>query len=47
MDIVLATNDEENLKGSTQLHMDMADGVNTMVYSEAQPDGSREWQLGT
>jgi [histone H3]-dimethyl-L-lysine9 demethylase len=40
MYIALATTDEENSKGSTRLHMDMADGVNIMVYSEARPDGS-------
>jgi len=38
--IALATNDEEGSKGSTRLHMDMADGVNIMVHSEAGPDGS-------
>jgi len=40
MYIALATNDEEGSKGSTRLHMDMADGVNIMVHSEARPDGS-------
>jgi lysine-specific demethylase 3 len=40
MYIALATTDEEGSKGSTRLHMDMADGVNIMVYSEARPDGS-------
>ncbi|KAH9963231.1 hypothetical protein BC827DRAFT_1194282 [Russula dissimulans] len=40
MYIALATTDEEGSKGSTRLHMDMADGVNIMVHSEAQADGS-------
>jgi [histone H3]-dimethyl-L-lysine9 demethylase len=40
MYIALATNDEEGSKGSTRLHMDMADGVNIMVHSEARLDGS-------
>ena len=26
-------------KGSTRLHMDMADAVNIMLYSEKRPDG--------
>ncbi|KAI0301852.1 hypothetical protein B0F90DRAFT_1809951 [Multifurca ochricompacta] len=40
MYIALATTDEEGSKGSTRLHMDMADGVNIMVHAEAQTDGS-------
>ncbi|KAI0002943.1 hypothetical protein BJV74DRAFT_814326 [Russula compacta] len=40
MYIALATTDEEGSKGSTRLHMDMADGVNIMVHSEARADGS-------
>jgi len=40
MYIALATTDEEGSKGSTRLHMDMADGVNIMVHSEPRPDGS-------
>jgi lysine-specific demethylase 3 len=40
MYVALATTDEEDSKGSTRLHMDMADGVNIMVHSELRPDGS-------
>jgi len=40
MYVALATTDEEDSKGSTRLHMDMADGVNIMVHSESRPDGS-------
>jgi len=40
MYIALATTDEEGSKGSTRLHMDMADGVNIMVHSEPRADGS-------
>jgi len=40
MYIALATTDEEGSKGSTRLHMDMADGVNIMVHAEPRADGS-------
>jgi lysine-specific demethylase 3 len=40
MYIALATTDEEGSKGSTRLHMDMADVVNIMVHAEARADGS-------
>jgi len=40
MYIALATTDEEGSKGSTRLHMDMADGVNIMLHAEARADGS-------
>ncbi|KAI0269299.1 hypothetical protein BC834DRAFT_820114 [Gloeopeniophorella convolvens] len=36
----LATNEKDGSKGSTRLHMDMADGVNVMVHAEAREDGS-------
>jgi lysine-specific demethylase 3 len=48
MYVALATTDEEGSKGSTRLHMDMADGVNIMVHSEPRPDGSQgvaAWDL--
>lgn len=40
MYIALATTDEEGSKGSTRLHMDMADGINIMVHAEPRADGS-------
>lgn len=30
----------KNTKGSTRLHMDMADAVNIMLHTELQPDGT-------
>ncbi len=35
-----ATADTEGSKGSTRLHMDMADAVNIMVYAEPCSDGA-------
>jgi lysine-specific demethylase 3 len=43
-----ATVDTEGSKGSTRLHMDMADAVNIMVYAEQCSDGSpggARWDL--
>lgn len=43
-----ATQDTEGSKGSTRLHMDMADAVNVMVYAEQCSDGSlggARWDL--
>ncbi|KAI0266379.1 hypothetical protein BC834DRAFT_969419 [Gloeopeniophorella convolvens] len=43
-----ATSDTEGSKGSTRLHMDMADAVNMMVYAAPCPDGSpggARWDL--
>ena len=43
-----ATMDTEGSKGSTRLHMDMADAVNIMVYAEPCSDGSpggARWDL--
>ncbi|SRR6266702_1317231 len=43
-----ATQDTEGSKGSTRLHMDMADAVNVMVHAEACVDGSpggARWDL--
>ncbi|KAH9978099.1 hypothetical protein BGW80DRAFT_1285791 [Lactifluus volemus] len=40
MYIALGTTDEEGSKGSTRLHMDMADVVNIMVHAEERADGS-------
>ncbi len=34
-----ASSDTPNSKGSTRLHMDMADAVNTMVYASPSEDG--------
>ncbi|KAK0242300.1 hypothetical protein EDD85DRAFT_810740 [Armillaria nabsnona] len=36
----MASNQQEGSKGSTRLHMDMADALNIMTYSCAGPDGS-------
>lgn len=43
-----ATKDNEGSKGSTRLHMDMADAVNVMVHAELCADGSpggARWDL--
>ncbi|KAH9965306.1 hypothetical protein BC827DRAFT_1369232 [Russula dissimulans] len=43
-----ATEDTEGSKGSTRLHMDMADAVNMMVYAEPCADGTpggARWDL--
>ncbi|KAH9072972.1 hypothetical protein EDB83DRAFT_2360192 [Lactarius deliciosus] len=43
-----ATQDNEGSKGSTRLHMDMADAVNVMVHAEPCADGSpggARWDL--
>jgi [histone H3]-dimethyl-L-lysine9 demethylase len=43
-----ATADTEGSKGSTRLHMDMADAVNIMVYAEPCSDGAAggaRWDL--
>lgn len=36
----MATSQEPGSKGSTRLHMDMADALNVMLYSSPCPDGS-------
>ncbi|KAI0069112.1 Clavaminate synthase-like protein [Artomyces pyxidatus] len=36
----MATYQTEGSKGSTRLHMDMADAVNVMLHAEPRPDGS-------
>jgi [histone H3]-dimethyl-L-lysine9 demethylase len=44
----LATEDAEGSKGTTRLHMDMADAVNMMVYAEPCADGTlggARWDL--
>jgi lysine-specific demethylase 3 len=44
----LATVDAGGSKGSTRLHMDMADAVNMMVYAEPRGDGTpggARWDL--
>lgn len=43
-----ASKDEPGSKGSTRLHMDMADAVNIMQYAEKTPDGapgSAAWDI--
>ena len=44
----MASYDAQGSKGSTRLHMDMADAVNVMLYSAQTPDGrpgSAAWDL--
>ena len=36
----LASNEDKGTKGSTRLHMDMADAVNIMLYASATPAGA-------
>ncbi len=44
----MASSEMQGSKGSTQLHMDMADAVNIMLYAASTPDGrqgSAAWDL--
>src|SRR5271154_3890317 len=36
----MASNQNENSKGTTRLHMDMADALNMMTFASPAPDGS-------